>query len=156
MSEMRSRVVFDCNVLLQAFASPDGPSGQCFAAVVAGRVILVVSPGILQEFAEVATRPSVARKLGITQAMVVQATSMLQRVAVVVEHAPKVYSVVDDDDDSMYVNVALAAGASVITSRDNDLLRLMDASTEVGRDFALRFPHLKVLTPVGLLAHLRG
>ncbi|GDX97858.1 hypothetical protein LBMAG48_02620 [Phycisphaerae bacterium] len=151
-----ARVVFDCNVLLQALASPNGPSGQCLAAVVAGRLVLIVSPEILAEFAEVATRPRVAQKLGVTEPMMQQALTTLRQIAVVVDNAPHTYTVPDDADDSIYINVALATGACVVTTRDNDLLRLMDESSPAGKEFVTRFPHLAVLTPVGLLALLRG
>lgn len=155
MMPQSARVVFDCNVLLQALASPHGPSGHCLAAVIAGRLTLVVSPPILQEFAEVALRPRVAQKLAITPHMVQQALTTLRDTALVLDNVPFVYSVPDDPDDSVYINTAIAAGAIVVTTRDDDLLRLMDASSPAGRDFISRFPHLQVLTPVGLLAHLR-
>jgi putative PIN family toxin of toxin-antitoxin system len=155
MMPQAARVVFDCNVLLQALASPHGPSGQCLAAVIAGRLTLVVSPAILQEFTEVALRPRVAQKLAITPPMVQQALVTLRATALLLNDVPPIYTVPDDPDDSVYINTALAARAIVVTTRDDDLLRLMDASSPAGRDFASRFPHVQVLTPVGLLAHLR-
>jgi putative PIN family toxin of toxin-antitoxin system len=151
-----ARVVFDCNVLLQALASPDGPSGLCLGAVVSGRLTLVVSQGIVDEFASVAARPRVAAKLGISPAMVERAIATIGQTALMISEAPEVFAVDEDPDDSIYVNVALSAGAIIIASRDNHLLRLMDQTTQGGAVFTSRFPHLKVLTPVALLLELRA
>jgi predicted nucleic acid-binding protein len=56
-----------------------------------------------------------------------------------------------DPDDSHYVNLALAADAKLIVSRDRDLLDLMDNSIPEGLDFQGRFPSLRILDPVAFL-----
>ena len=73
-----------------------------------------------------------------------------------VDQPPGVFTHPEDPDDSLYINVALAAHAALVVSRDADLLRLVDATTVVGRDFVVRFPGLEVLTPPALLERLRG
>ena len=50
------RSVFDCNVLLQAMANPNGPAGACIAEVKADRIQLFISPAIFSELTEVAAR----------------------------------------------------------------------------------------------------
>lgn len=52
-------VVFDCNTFLQALALPDCPAGKCVQLVIDGRVDFYVSPTVLEEFADVASRPRV-------------------------------------------------------------------------------------------------
>jgi predicted nucleic acid-binding protein len=37
----RLRVVFDCNVFLQALANPDGPAGQCLEFALTGKATLM-------------------------------------------------------------------------------------------------------------------
>ena len=56
-----------------------------------------------------------------------------------------------DPKDTMIVNLAVAAGAHVITSRDRHLLSLRDAKTPAGAEFMSRFGFIEVLTPVELL-----
>ena len=63
MGSAREKVVFDCNVLLQAIASPGGPAGRCVQLALDGGVQLFVSELILAELLDVASRPNVASKL---------------------------------------------------------------------------------------------
>jgi predicted nucleic acid-binding protein len=43
MPPTRPRVILDCNILLQAILSPDGPGAACVALADAGRITLVCS-----------------------------------------------------------------------------------------------------------------
>lgn len=56
------KVVFDCNVFLQALVNPYGPAGRCKQLVDRGEVELFVSEEVLAEVAEVLSRPR-TRKL---------------------------------------------------------------------------------------------
>ena len=60
-----------------------------------------------------------------------------------------------DPDDSHYIDLALAAGASLITSRDRHLLNLMDRAPE-GAEFHRRFPFLDIVTPEALLSRIQS
>ena len=53
------RVVFDCNTLLQGLASPGGPAGRCVQLALDGKVSLFVSPAVVEELRDVASRPKV-------------------------------------------------------------------------------------------------
>lgn len=55
----------------------------------------------------------------------------------------------------MYVDLAIAAGAHVITTRDRHLLALRDITDPLGIDFLSRFSAVEVLTPVQLLHRVR-
>ena len=149
-----TRVVFDCNALLQAMASPGGPSGRCVQLALEGAVTLIVSFGVLGELRDVANRPQVSAKLRLTPARVQQFCEAIEVNATVVDDVPSVFHYERDEDDAHYVNLALAGGASVIVSRDRDLLDLMDTSRGHGRDFRVRFPWLRIVTPVQLLREL--
>jgi predicted nucleic acid-binding protein len=61
-----TRAVFDCNTFLQALASPDGPAGKCVQLALDGKVDLYLSPTVLEELAEVASRATVIAKLQLT------------------------------------------------------------------------------------------
>jgi predicted nucleic acid-binding protein len=60
-----------------------------------------------------------------------------------------------DPDDAHYVNVALAAQAKLIVSRDHDLLDLMDPSDADGIKFGRAFPTLRILQPVEFLREVQ-
>jgi predicted nucleic acid-binding protein len=59
-----------------------------------------------------------------------------------------------DPDDAHYVNLALAADARLIVSRDRDLLDLMDSAKPEAAEFQSRFPALRILDPVGFLREI--
>jgi predicted nucleic acid-binding protein len=74
---------------------------------------------------------------------------------VAVATVPTLYEHPHDPDDSHYVNLALAAGARLVVSRDRDLLNLMETNRPEGEEFRRRFPELRILDPVEMLRELR-
>lgn len=48
-------------------------------------------------------------------------------------------------DDEMYINLAIVANATYLVSRDKDLLDLVTTSTDVARQFRLRYPFLRIM-----------
>lgn len=63
---------------------------------------------------------------------------------------PAVISHSRDPDDEPYLNLALAARAHYLVSRDNGLLDLMQ-----NEDFRSRYPELRIVEPIDLLRDLR-
>ena len=112
------KVVFDCNVMLQAAANPDGPAAACVEQLRAGRLLLILHQGILAEFREVSSRPMVARKLSLNDAIVEAFIEDVLAYSRVLDSVPSVFLHPIDPKDSIYVDVAIAAGAAVITTRD--------------------------------------
>ena len=45
----------------------------------------------------------------------------------------------------MYINLAIVTNATYLVSRDKDLLDLMTTSTDVARQFRLRYPFLRII-----------
>jgi predicted nucleic acid-binding protein len=45
----------------------------------------------------------------------------------------------------MYINLAIVANAAYLVSRDKDLLELMTTSTDVAKQFRLRYPFLRII-----------
>lgn len=150
------RVVYDCNVLLQALSSPDGPAGKCVDLALRGQVQLFLCAEIIAELRDVAGRPRVAAKLKITSERAETYITSLELVATLLEGFPRPFTYERDIDDAIYVNLSLAADAKLIVSRDKDLLDLMDLATTVGRDFSVRFPQLRILPPHQFLVELEA
>ena len=148
------RVVYDCNVLLQAIISQRGPAGAAVDAVYERRVVLFLSQLIIDELQDVATRPHIARKFSLTQEKIASFIATLQQSSQHLSTVPHVFDLTRDPADAHYVDLAVAASAQLIVSRDADLLSLGDPATPEGRAFAVTFPALRILTPPQLLAEL--
>jgi putative PIN family toxin of toxin-antitoxin system len=154
MNEAAERVVFDCNIFAQALITPLGNAGQCVHKVLEGRVRLFWSEYVLGEIRRI-TEKKTPRKLGVTDARVQALIARLIPVAHLVDHPPSVYHHPIDPKDSHYVDLAVAANAKLIVSRDKHLLHLMDPLKPNTKDFIARFPDLVVLQPEQLLELIR-
>jgi putative PIN family toxin of toxin-antitoxin system len=151
MSEVR-RVVFDCNVFLQALAKPTGPAGRCVSLALEGKVALFISEQVLDEIRDVTTRPELISHFKLRLERVQTLINTLPSAAVLVKQVPIAWIYQRDPDDAHYVNLALAAKASLIVSRDNDLLDLMDHSRAESREFHQQFPFLRVMNPAAFIS----
>ncbi len=148
------RAVFDCNVLLQALLSSHGPAGKLFDAAKEHKLKLFISAYILDELQDVASRPNVQRKYHLSPELVKQFCLEVVGHATVMDFVPHVFDFPRDPDDAHYVDLAVAANAKLVVSRDQDLLSLRDPLTAEGRGFAARFPGLEILTPPEALRRL--
>ena len=148
------RVVFDCHVLLQSLLSPHGPAGKLIDAVRNGKLSLFLSSYVLEELRDVASRPKVQRKYRLTPEIVEGWCDELVGHATFFDPVPHVFEFPRDPDDAHYIDLAIAAGAKLIVSRDQDLLSLRDPTTADGQEFAAQFPWLEILTPPEALRRL--
>jgi putative PIN family toxin of toxin-antitoxin system len=146
-----TRVVFDCNTFLQALSAPDGPAGHCVRLAIDGMVSLFVSSRVLEELREVTRRARVIAKLHLVGDRVEDFFETIEIAATLLDGFPEVFVYQRDPDDAHYINLALAAGAKLIVSRDRDLLDLMDATKSEAVEFQKRFPTIQILDPVGFL-----
>jgi putative PIN family toxin of toxin-antitoxin system len=148
----KPRVVFDCNVLLQAAARERSVAAKCLNLVESGHVQLFVSREVLDEVEDVLNRPEIRVHFpDLSDEIVGAFLKRLQKVSALVRFVPKKFSYPRDEDDEPYVNLAVAAGADFIVSRDNDLLDLMTGHADECKEFRQRFRPLKVIEPVELL-----
>jgi putative PIN family toxin of toxin-antitoxin system len=149
------KVVFDCNVFLQALVSPNGPAGRCKKLVDRGEVELFISEDVLAEISEVLSRPR-TRKLApaLTIEVIEAFIADIRLKSIYLRNVPEEYHFKRDPKDERYINLAIVAGAKFIVSRDNDLLDLMKANSETAREFQRRFPLLKVINPTDLLTEV--
>jgi putative PIN family toxin of toxin-antitoxin system len=144
--------VFDCMIYAQALISPRGPAARCVEYVRQGGLLLVWSDYVLQEVRELPGK--LPTKLRVTSDLV---ESFILDLAPHVEYVDSVgqdYVNPFDRDDSHYVNLAVAARAAFVVSRDGDLVRLMDVVRPEGMEFRRRFPDIQIVTPEELLALL--
>jgi putative PIN family toxin of toxin-antitoxin system len=141
-------------VLLQAAASPRGPARAVIDAVGAGHLELLLCGPILTELADVLCRVPVRRRFPLLDDSYVE-EFLTRLVAIAKWHTDPVpvFKVVRDPKDEPYLNLAVAAGAHYLITRDRDLLDLTlgDDAEELARIA----PELRILDPVALLQEFR-
>lgn len=148
---MSVRAVFDCMIFLQAATNHTGLAFACFQLVDDGRLTLCLSPEILAEVRDVLSRPSIRRKFPhLDGERVDEFLASAEAKGVVLDEVHHVFSYARDPNDEPYINLAIAANAQYLVSRDRDLLDLMAASA-----FRGQYPGLTILDPVGLFRALR-
>ncbi len=148
----RPRVVFDCNIFLQALVNPNGPSGRCKQLVDGGQVELFVSDQIIEEIIAVLNRPRIrqlapALTIGVIKAFIED----IRIKSIFLKNIPDEFVFERDPKDSCYINLALIANAMFLVSRDRDLLDLMEKTTSSAREFQSRYPHLRITDPSAFL-----
>jgi putative PIN family toxin of toxin-antitoxin system len=118
------RIVLDTNVALSALLWRGTPYRLLEAIRHRGDVQLVSSAALLEELADVLTRPSPAKRLAIigktAQAVLADYVEVVEVVAPA--EVPRV--VPNDADDDQVIAAAVAAGADCIVSGDADLLSM--------------------------------
>ncbi len=148
----KPRVVFDCNVLLQAAAREKSVAAKCLNLAESGIIQICVSREVLAEAEDVLNRPEIrAHFPDLSDEIVGAFLKRLQKHSVLVRPVPKKFSYPRDEDDEPYINLAVAAGADFIISRDRDLLDLMTGHTDECKEFRQRFRSLRVVEPVEFL-----
>jgi putative PIN family toxin of toxin-antitoxin system len=116
------RVVADANAFVSAALgrSPEAPSVRIINAALDGRVELVMSPALLQEIADVLSRPRVRKRLSAEDAQLFLADIAAQ--VVVFSDPADPPNLCRDPDDDYVVGLATVSGADAPVSREGDLL----------------------------------
>lgn len=121
-----------------------------------GVVELCVSAEILSEIRDVFTRPKIQQRFpALTPAVVDRFLSALGKHSLLISPVPRLFVYGRDPKDEPYINLAIAAGARYLVSRDADILDLASAANQDGARVRSRAPELQILDPVSFLAVLR-
>ncbi len=100
------RVVFDCNVLLQAAAREKSVAAKCLNLAECGRIQLFVSKEVLAEVEDVLNRPEIrAHFPDLNDEIVGAFLKRLQNFSALVRLVPKKFSYPRDEDDEPYINL---------------------------------------------------
>lgn len=134
-------------VFLQGAGRPGGPASACLTLVDDDRLELLLSDDILAEVRDILTRPKTVQRFPLlTAEWVDEFISNVKQKSIVLTHVPNAYPLPRDPKDERYLNVAMAANAEFLVSRDLDLLDLMKDA-----DFRRQFPGLTILDPAAFL-----
>jgi putative PIN family toxin of toxin-antitoxin system len=141
--------VFNCNTLIQAIAFDDGPAAKCVVLVESDKIELFVSKPTLAELRRVLAYDEV---LAISPNMTpLRIEAFLERLtfrATLVRQVRHVMDYPRDPTDEPYIDLAVAANADFLVSRDKDLLALMTGHSTICRDFRRKTRPLRVVDPV--------
>ena len=119
------------------------------------KITLYVSDQTLDELRSVIDRPEVRAALpGITELRIESLFRRLDKKAVKTKPVDDAFRYPRDAADEPYINLAIAAHADFLITRDRDLLDLMTAYDETSKEFRQRFRFLRVLEPEDLLRTL--
>jgi putative PIN family toxin of toxin-antitoxin system len=153
----KPRVVFDCNVLLQAAARETSVAAKCLNLAESGLIQICLSKEVLAEAEDVLNRLEIrAHFPDLSDEIVGAFIKRLQKLSLLVRPVPKKFSYPRDEDDEPYINLAVAAGADFIISRDRDLLDLMTGHADECKEFRQRFRPLRVIEPAEFLRLIEG
>lgn len=151
----KPRVVFDCNVLLQAAAREKSVAADCLKLVENKQIQLFISREILVEVEDVLNRPEIRGHFpDLSDDIVGAFLKRLIACSNLVRNVQKKFIYSRDEDDEPYINLAVAANADFIVTRDRDLLDLMTGHTDECKEFRQRFRPLKVIEPLELLKEI--
>lgn len=152
------RVVFDANILIQAALSDRGPAFACVQLVRDNGVELVVTRMILEEVTEVLVRLSSKPKYEalLSRTTIESFADLLRRMATVCDEPSRVFMLPRDPDDEVYVNLAIATGATLIASRDRDLLDLMESDQQEAISLRQEYPDIRIVSPVVFLRQMES
>ena len=143
--------VFDCMVFVQAIASR-GTAFQCLQSCMESPEPLFVSEATLEELADVLSRPELQRKLrGITPARVEALMHHLREFGQKVDPVPRLMQFPPDPKDEPYLNLAIAAKARDLVTRDKAMLRLSEPASPFAVDLLEHHPTLRIVVPEDLL-----
>ena len=122
-----------------------------------GEIELFISKELLDEVRDVLARPMLQAKFPLlTDERADRLIETLLKQATFINPVPRKFSYSRDPKDEPYVNLAAAAGAVYLVSRDNDLLDLMIGITIECKEFRQRFRPLNVIDPNEFLIVMRS
>jgi len=110
-------VVFDTNIFLRALINPKGVNARLVASL--DRFVLVSSPSILEEVAEVLSRTELLIAKSVRKVDAERIVSLLRQ-APMISPVVKV-TVCRDPDDNKFLEAAVAAKATYVVTGDKDL-----------------------------------
>jgi putative PIN family toxin of toxin-antitoxin system len=143
-------------VFLQAVGNRTGPAGECLRLVESGTVELCWSDAMVAELRDVFGRPKTRKKFPAIDDETTEAFfAWLAEFGVRIEPVPAVVTLTRDTKDEKYLNLAIAAGAKLVVSRDKDLLNLATGADPDAEAFRTAYPDIVVLDPVAFLRLIR-
>ncbi len=144
-------------MFLQAIARAAGPAAQAFRLVERGVVTLHVSRATRRETRAVLAYPALReRNPWLTDDAVDGFLTRVVYRSIYHRSVARRVHFSRDRADEPYLDLAVAAEADYLVSRDNDLLSLATDHTAVGTDFRRRCPGVRIVDPAAFVREMEG
>lgn len=119
-----TRIVLDTNILVSATIVKEGAPAQILQTWRQGEVELATSPTLLNEFAEVVSRPRIQKYQWMSEAEITELQSELGKSAIQGSGERIVTVIKEGPDDDYVLSAALETKADYIVSGDPHLVSL--------------------------------
>ncbi len=151
---MSIRVVYDTMIFVQAAARPDRIHAP-FRAILDGRVILCLSPGLVAEITDVLARPAVrARFPALTDRAAETFLADIQLRANKFDPLPVVFTWPQHPDDDHVFNLAIHAKSPRLVTWETRIFKLASEATPAADQLRRLAPDLRIVTPKALVEEL--
>ena len=148
----RPRVVFDCNALIQAVANEHGPAAEALRCMERGSIDVFLSRPVLRELRAALDYADVREKFpGLEDDQIGAFIERLTFRGILLRRVPHVFDYPRAKQDEAYIDLAAAAKADFLVSRDKDLLSLMSGHSAVCKRFRQITHPLRIVDPVAFL-----
>lgn len=122
--QKKPRAVLDTNILIAGSLSPKGKASSLIERWIEGDFQLVISPSILAEYYDVATRERIKKHFGPTEGKIKKFLNLLMQASLMTQDQYNVEWLETDPSDNKFLACALEANADYIVSLDNHLLEI--------------------------------
>ena len=117
---MAVRAVIDTNIWVSSLLNPHGYPAKLRKAFEEGLIEVIISEPILEEIADVLSRPRIKNKYGVTE------TDIRELLILIEERSDHVLvsgdiNICRDMDDNLIIETALKGKAKYLVSRDDDV-----------------------------------
>ena len=123
-------VLIDTNVWVSAFINPHGQPAKLKDAWLNNQFQVVVSVALLDELADVLSRPRIRDKYALNAAEIAEFLRLLATKAIMVTTIGQL-QVCRDPDDDLILETALLGQARYAISRDDDIKRDLELVTQM-------------------------
>jgi putative PIN family toxin of toxin-antitoxin system len=152
----RARVIFDCNVYVQAIAFERGASAELLRLAETGRFELVFSRDVVAEVTRVIQYDHVqALNPDATPERVRAMFDRLRYRGTLMRRPRHLFDYARDPDDEPYLDLAAASKADWLISHDRDILSLATGHSLFAKQFRQIVPALRIADSKGFLDELR-
>ncbi len=121
---MKPRIILDTNVLISAIFFETGNEARILDEVLRGKVTLVSSLDILQEFRETLAAP----KFKLTPLEILSVFQLMVSISEIVLAPPSSELKCRDPDDQKFLDCAVEGGLDFLATGDRDLLEIKNLS----------------------------
>lgn len=144
---MAVRAVIDTNIWVSSFLNTSGAPAKLRKAFAEGVFHVVISEAIIEEIADVLTRPKIKEKYGISESDIRELLLLIEERADHVLLSGDV-SICSDKDDDLIIETAVKGKADYLVTGDNDIKLSPDVSA------FLKNNNVSVATTAGFLGKL--